>query len=60
MKVTLRPQNRVLEVNRGQTVLEAALSAHVNLPHSCKGGSCGSCRARLIDGRIDYPRGRPR
>lgn len=60
MKVTLRPQNRVLEVARGQTVLEAALTAHVNLPHSCKGGSCGSCRARLIDGRIDYPRGRPR
>jgi CDP-4-dehydro-6-deoxyglucose reductase len=60
MKVTLRPQNRVLQVARGQTVLEAALAAHVNLPHSCKGGSCGSCRARLIDGRIDYPRGRPR
>jgi CDP-4-dehydro-6-deoxyglucose reductase, E3 len=60
MRLSLRPQNRVVELAVGQTVLEAALAAHVNLPHSCKGGSCGSCRARLIDGRIEYPRGRPR
>lgn len=59
MRITLRPQNRVLEVATGQTVLEAALAAHVNLPHSCKGGNCGSCRARLVTGRVHYPRGRP-
>ena len=59
MKLTLRPQNRVLTLLEGQTVLSAALAAHVNLPHSCKGGSCGSCRARLLDGQIHYPRGRP-
>ena len=59
MRITLRPQNRVLELSAGQTVLEAALTAHVNLPHSCKGGNCGSCRARLVEGRIHYPRGRP-
>jgi len=58
MRVTLRPQNRVLELAAGRPVLEAALAAGVNLPHSCKGGNCGSCRARLIDGTVDYPRGR--
>jgi CDP-4-dehydro-6-deoxyglucose reductase len=31
----------------------------LNLPHSCKGGNCGSCRARLLTGEIDYPNGRP-
>ena len=31
----------------------------MNLPHSCKGGNCGSCRARLLQGEIHYPHGRP-
>jgi len=40
-------------------VLEAALAAGLNLPHSCKSGHCGSCRARLVTGEIRYPSGRP-
>ncbi len=60
MRLKLHPQNRTIELLPGRTVLEAALAAHLNLPHSCKGGSCGSCRARLIAGDIDYPRGPPR
>jgi CDP-4-dehydro-6-deoxyglucose reductase len=59
MRFTLRPQNRTLEVAPGQRLLDAALAAHCNLPHSCKGGNCGSCRARLLEGRVHYPRGRP-
>ena len=58
MKLLLRPLNRSLELAPGRPVLESALAAHVNLPHSCRGGNCGSCRARLLSGRIDYPRGR--
>ena len=59
MQLTLRPQNRTLRMESGRPVLESALAAHVNLPHSCKGGSCGSCRARLVSGTFHYPRGRP-
>jgi CDP-4-dehydro-6-deoxyglucose reductase len=40
-------------------VLGAALRQHLNLPHSCKAGSCGTCRVRLLSGRIAYPHGRP-
>ena len=58
MQLTLRPQNRVLALIPGRPVLESTLAAHVNLPHSCKGGSCGSCRARLVSGEVHYPRGR--
>jgi CDP-4-dehydro-6-deoxyglucose reductase len=43
----------------GQSLLDAALDASLNLPHSCKGGNCGSCRARLLQGEIDYPNGPP-
>ena len=59
MELTLRPQNRTVRLAPGRPVLESAIAAHLNLPHSCKGGSCGSCRARLVAGRIEYPRGRP-
>lgn len=40
-------------------MLEAALAAGLNLPHSCKSGHCASCRARLLSGEIRYPNGRP-
>src|SRR5256885_15039907 len=42
-----------------QPILQAALSAGLNLPHSCKSGHCGSCRARLLTGAIHYPDGPP-
>src|SRR5260370_23768551 len=40
-------------------VLEGALAAGLNLPHSCKSGHCASCRARLRAGEIEYPNGIP-
>jgi len=58
-RVTLLPSQQVLSVEDGETILDAALRAGLNLPHSCKGGHCASCRARLIDGRVIYPSGRP-
>jgi CDP-4-dehydro-6-deoxyglucose reductase len=42
-----------------QSLLDAALGASLNLPHSCKAGNCGSCRARLLQGEIHYPNGPP-
>jgi CDP-4-dehydro-6-deoxyglucose reductase len=57
--VRIEPQGRSLRVGAQQPVLEAALAAGLNLPHSCKSGHCGSCRARLTAGEIRYPHGRP-
>ncbi|HEY8053683.1 MAG: 2Fe-2S iron-sulfur cluster-binding protein [Steroidobacterales bacterium] len=57
--VRVEPMGRTLQVQAAQPVLEAALAAGLNLPHSCKSGHCGSCRAHLVDGLIHYPNGRP-
>src|SRR5689334_25018760 len=57
--VRIEPHGRTLRVNADQSVLEAALAAGLNLPHSCKSGHCSSCRARLLEGEIHYPSGRP-
>ena len=34
----------------GQHVLDAALKAGIKAPHSCTGGMCSTCRARLVEG----------
>jgi len=57
--VRIEPHGRTLKVPEHQPILEAALAAGLNLPHSCKSGHCGSCRARVIAGEIRYPHGRP-
>ncbi|HEX4647778.1 MAG TPA: 2Fe-2S iron-sulfur cluster-binding protein, partial [Steroidobacteraceae bacterium] len=58
-EVRIEPHGRTLRVAAGQAVLEAALATGLNLPHSCKSGHCGSCRARLRQGAIHYPNGLP-
>lgn len=35
------------------TVLDAALEAGADLPYACKGGVCCTCRAKLIEGKIE-------
>ena len=57
--VRIEPHGRTLRVSATQSVLEAALAAGLNLPHSCKSGHCSSCRARLVRGEIRYPAGQP-
>ena len=58
-RVRVEPHGRTLQVSGAQPLLEAALDAGLNLPHSCKSGHCGSCRARLLEGDIGYPNGLP-
>ncbi len=45
---------RRFEVRRGvESVLEAGLRAGIDLPYSCKGGVCSTCRAQLEKGEVD-------
>ena len=36
-----------------ENILEAGLRNGVELPYSCKGGVCSTCRCRLIEGEVD-------
>jgi CDP-4-dehydro-6-deoxyglucose reductase len=58
-QVTLLPAQQLIVVDAGETILDAGLRAGINLPHSCKGGHCSSCRARILQGQVTYPAGRP-
>lgn len=37
----------------GENVLDAGLNHGIDLPYSCKGGVCSTCKARLVEGRVD-------
>lgn len=40
-------------VAEGEAIIDAAIRAGRSLPYSCKGGMCCTCRARLIEGRVE-------
>jgi CDP-4-dehydro-6-deoxyglucose reductase, E3 len=54
-EITLVPAGQRFPADSSEPVLTAALRAGLNLPHSCKGGHCASCRARVLDGSFEYP-----
>ena len=41
-----------IQVEPGQTILEAALAAGIDMPFSCAMGGCGACRVRRADGEV--------
>lgn len=41
---------------RGQSVLDGAQAMRSDLPFACKGGVCGTCRAKVTDGEVDMRR----
>jgi CDP-4-dehydro-6-deoxyglucose reductase, E3 len=59
VRISVGNTGRVFEAGAQEPILDAALRAGFNLPHSCKGGNCGSCRVRLLQGQIEYPTGTP-
>ncbi len=35
-------------------LLDAALAAGIHMPHNCRGGACGTCKAKLAEGEVDH------
>ncbi|WP_233868104.1 FAD-binding oxidoreductase [Paraburkholderia adhaesiva] len=46
-----------LQVQPGESVLDAAIAAEIPLLHQCRSGSCSSCMARLVDGQANMRAG---
>lgn len=44
--------DNLVEVEKGKSVLEAALDAGIELPYSCQTGSCNTCKGKLITGEL--------
>lgn len=52
-QVTIEPTGDVIEVEDGQTILQAALRQGVWLPFACGHGTCATCKVQVLDGEVD-------
>jgi NAD(P)H-flavin reductase len=50
----VRPDNRIVTVREGETILDAGLREAVAFPYECRNGGCGKCKATLAYGTVDY------
>jgi CDP-4-dehydro-6-deoxyglucose reductase len=50
MKLSIKPDNIVLELEENNNVLDSALKRNVNLPYGCKDGLCGTCKCKVLSG----------
>lgn len=53
--VIFHPREQAVPLAPGETLLGAAQRCGLRVPHSCRGGHCGSCRMVLRSGLVDYP-----
>ena len=51
-KVTIKNSGHSFDVRPSQTVLQAAIDAGINLAYGCRNGACGSCKAKLVSGKV--------
>ncbi len=51
--ITLNGIRYDVPMKAGETVIDAGLRAGLDLPFSCKGGMCCTCRAKLVGGDVE-------
>ena len=53
-QVTLKASGKQFTVQKDETLLEAALQQGITLPYGCKNGACGSCKGKVLEGRVEH------
>ncbi|THF60371.1 NADH:ubiquinone reductase (Na(+)-transporting) subunit F [Pseudothauera rhizosphaerae] len=53
-QLTIEPLGQAIEVEDGQTILDASLRAGIYLPHACCHGLCATCKVQVLDGEVDH------
>ena len=54
--VTLDGRSTTTPMPRDRTILDSAQATRSDLPFACKGGVCGTCRAKVVEGEVDMVR----
>ena len=49
-EVTVEPTGDIVEVEEGQTILDASLRQGVYLPFACGHGTCATCKVQVLEG----------
>lgn len=52
-ELTIEPIGEVIEVEEGQTILDACLRAGIYIPYQCNHGLCSTCKVDVVEGDVD-------
>jgi CDP-4-dehydro-6-deoxyglucose reductase, E3 len=52
--IRIEPSGRSFSAEPEQKILDVALAHGITLPYSCRNGACGTCKASLRAGQVDY------
>ncbi len=58
--IHIEPSGHELHAEPDESVLDAALRQGLALPYGCRNGACRSCKARVLEGQVEYPDGLPK
>jgi phenol hydroxylase P5 protein len=58
-QLTIEPLGATVDVEEGQTILDAALRHGIYLPHACGHGLCGTCKVQVVEGEVDVGQANP-
>jgi CDP-4-dehydro-6-deoxyglucose reductase, E3 len=50
----VHPDNRIIPIREGETVLDAGLRDAIPMPFECRNGGCGVCKGTILYGKVDY------
>ena len=53
-RLTIEPLGATIEVEDGQTLLDAALRQGIYIPHACGHGLCGTCKVQVTGGEVEH------
>ena len=57
VEINHQGKTQTIQVAESQSILDAALSAGIDLPYSCSAGVCTTCAAQILSGEVDQSEG---
>jgi carbapenem biosynthesis protein CpmE len=51
--VKIKSSNTVFDARDSSSVLESAFEQGIQLKYACNAGSCGACKIKLIEGKVE-------
>ncbi|MFK4752795.1 MULTISPECIES: PDR/VanB family oxidoreductase [Oceanospirillaceae] len=53
-RVTLKHSGQTIDVGAEESLLEALEAAAIDVPNMCRGGVCGQCQTKVIEGEVEH------
>jgi len=51
--VNLQPSNQTFTVEKDELILDAAVRQNINVPYSCRNGTCRTCLFEVMEGVVE-------